>query len=85
VSQEDEVVALQRRLEADAFDFNDCLDLFKRMNNMGGLQTYPPPLTHTSIPLVSDWALKSWPMDALLHSTPPPPVATPPPPPNTGG
>jgi len=36
--QEDEVIAFQRRLEADAFDFNDFLDQFKRMNNMGGLQ-----------------------------------------------
>jgi hypothetical protein len=32
------VLAFQRRLEADAFDFNDFLDQFKRMNNMGGLQ-----------------------------------------------
>lgn len=37
-SQEDEVLAFQKRLEADAFDFNDFLDQFKRMNNMGGLQ-----------------------------------------------
>lgn len=36
--KEDEVIAFQRRLEADAFDFNDFLDQFKRMNNMGGLQ-----------------------------------------------
>ncbi|KAF8069508.1 ffh [Scenedesmus sp. PABB004] len=36
--KEDEVLAFQRRLEADAFDFNDFLDQFKRMNNMGGLQ-----------------------------------------------
>jgi signal recognition particle GTPase len=36
--QEDEVIAFQKRLEADAFDFNDFLDQFKRMNNMGGLQ-----------------------------------------------
>lgn len=36
--QEDEVAAFQKRLEADAFDFNDFLDQFKRMNNMGGLQ-----------------------------------------------
>ena len=46
MSQEDEVVAFQRRLEADAFDFNDCLDLFKRMDNMGGLQITPPPHTY---------------------------------------
>lgn len=32
------MLAFQRRLEADAFDFNDFLDQFKRMNNMGGLQ-----------------------------------------------
>jgi signal recognition particle subunit SRP54 len=32
------VLAFQKRLEADAFDFNDFLDQFKRMNNMGGLQ-----------------------------------------------
>jgi signal recognition particle GTPase len=36
--QEDEVLAFQKRLEADAFDFNDFLDQFKRVNNMGGLQ-----------------------------------------------
>uniref|UniRef100_A0A383VIM9 signal-recognition-particle GTPase n=2 Tax=Tetradesmus obliquus TaxID=3088 RepID=A0A383VIM9_TETOB len=36
--KEDEVAAFQKRLEADAFDFNDFLDQFKRMNNMGGLQ-----------------------------------------------
>lgn len=32
------MLAFQRRLESDAFDFNDFLDQFKRMNNMGGLQ-----------------------------------------------
>jgi len=32
------VLAFQKRLEADAFDFNDFLEQFKRMNNMGGLQ-----------------------------------------------
>ena len=32
------MLAFQKRLEADAFDFNDFLDQFKRMNNMGGLQ-----------------------------------------------
>lgn len=36
--QEDEVLAFQKRLEADQFDFNDFLEQFKRMNNMGGLQ-----------------------------------------------
>lgn len=34
------MIAFQRRLEADAFDFNDFLDQFKRMNNMGGLQVW---------------------------------------------
>jgi hypothetical protein len=32
------VLAFQKRLEADAFDFNDFLEQFKRMSNMGGLQ-----------------------------------------------
>lgn len=32
------MLAFQKRLEADAFDFNDFLEQFKRMNNMGGLQ-----------------------------------------------
>jgi signal recognition particle subunit SRP54 len=36
--QEDEVLAFQKRLEADAFDFNDFLQQFKSVNNMGGLQ-----------------------------------------------
>ena len=32
------MLAFQKRLEADMFDFNDFLDQFKRMNNMGGMQ-----------------------------------------------
>jgi signal recognition particle subunit SRP54 len=38
VLQEDEVLAFQKRLQADAFDFNDFLQQFKSVNNMGGLQ-----------------------------------------------
>lgn len=30
--------AFQKRLEQNKFDFNDFLDQFKRMNNLGGLK-----------------------------------------------
>jgi signal recognition particle subunit SRP54 len=32
------VLAFQKRLESNKFDFNDFLKQFKQINNMGGLQ-----------------------------------------------
>ena len=36
--QEDEVAKFQERLAAAKFDFNDFLEQFQRLNNMGGLK-----------------------------------------------